>query len=134
MNWLLDTNTLSYLLRSDATVRAHFEEIRSNPNHVFVLSPVVDFEFRRYTLLKNAYRAQARYEALVKNWLRADFRRDDWHLAATLWAERHRAGRPIDDADLLIAVTAIKQNAVLVTANTRHFADMGLALADWKQP
>jgi predicted nucleic acid-binding protein len=66
MKWLLDTNTLSYLLRSDAIVRAHFEETRSDPDHVFVLSPVVDFEFRRYTLLKNATSIQERYEALAQ--------------------------------------------------------------------
>jgi len=133
MKWLLDTNTLNYLFREDAMVRGHFDKTRADPNNIFVLSPMVDYEFRRYMVLKNARRNLAQYEALAQHWLRPGFLDDDWHLAVNLWAERHRAGLPIDDADLLIAVTALRQNAVLVTSNTRHFANLGLILADWWQ-
>jgi predicted nucleic acid-binding protein len=133
MKWLLDTNTLNYLFRNEPTLRGNFEKTRADPDNVFVLSPMVDFEFRRYMVLKNASRNLARYEALVQNWLPPNFLKDDWHLAVSLWADCHRAGLPIDDADLLIAVTALRQNAVLVTSKTRHFVDLGLTLADWRQ-
>lgn len=133
MKWLLDTSTLNYLFRNDARVRDHFEQTRADPKNTFVLSPMVDFEFRRYLVLKNAHRNLAQYEALVQGWLCPEFLQDDWRRAVNLWAERHRAGLPIDDADLLIAVTALKQNALLVTSNTRHFADLGLTLTDWRQ-
>jgi hypothetical protein len=32
-----------------------------------------------------------------------------------------------------IAVTALRQDAVLVTNNTTHFDDLGLRLEDWSQ-
>lgn len=41
-------------------------------------------------------------------------------------------GRPVDDFDLLIGATAIVHNLILVTRNTRHFADMsGIQLVNW---
>lgn len=41
-------------------------------------------------------------------------------------------GRPVDDFDLLIGATAIAHNLILVTRNTRHFADMsGIQLVNW---
>lgn len=43
-----------------------------------------------------------------------------------------RMGRPVDDMDLLIGATAVAHGLVLVTRNTRHFANMeGLTLQNW---
>lgn len=134
MNWVLDTNIISYLMRGDPAVRAAFDSVRDVPETRFVLSPVVDYEIRRYLLLKAASRNLAQYEALTATWVTAPLSEADWQRAAVLWADRHRDGSPIEDADLLIAVTALAQDAVLVTRNTRHFAGLDLRLADWTQP
>ena len=48
MNFLLDTNIINYLLRGNGTVRERFDTVAGG----FLLSPVVDFEIRRYLLLK----------------------------------------------------------------------------------
>ena len=82
-------------------------------------------------MLKDAKRQLARYEALSRDWLPVSLTRDDWRTAAKLWAELHRAGRSIEDRDLLIAISALKENVVLVTNNTRHFEGLGVLLADW---
>ena len=43
-----------------------------------------------------------------------------------------RMGRTVDDFDVLIGSTAIVHGLILVTRNTRHFADMdGLKLENW---
>lgn len=43
-----------------------------------------------------------------------------------------RMGRTVDDFDVLIGSTAIVHDLILVTRNTRHFADMnGLKLENW---
>ena len=43
-----------------------------------------------------------------------------------------RLGRAVDSFDLLIGSTALVENLVLVTHNTRHFTDMpNIALQDW---
>jgi len=133
MKWLLDTNIISFLLRGNVEVRGRHTTAREAADTRFVLSPVVDYEIRRYLLLKGASRNLAQYETLIAHWDKPPFDEAHWAQSATLWAERHRVGRPIEDADLLIAVTALRQDAVLVTNNTTHFDDLGLRLEDWSQ-
>ena len=53
--------------------------------------------------------------------------------AADLWVEGRLGGHPHDDADLIIAATAIGNQRVLVTGNTIHYAWIkDLQLADWR--
>jgi tRNA(fMet)-specific endonuclease VapC len=130
MRVLLDTNVISYVLREREPFLARFTEALETDN-VFVSSDVVDYEIRRYLVLKDAKRQLARYEALSRDWPPVSLTRDDWHTAAKLWAGLHRTGRSIEDRDLLIAISALKEQAVLVTNNPRHFEGLGISLADW---
>lgn len=130
MKVLIDSNIITYILRERELVLSRFAEALRVEN-VFVSSDVVDYEVRRYLVLKDARRQLARYEELSRDWLPVSLTRDDWRTAAKLWAELHRAGRSIEDRDLLIAVSALKEQAVLVTNNTRHFEGLGVPLADW---
>jgi predicted nucleic acid-binding protein len=88
----------------------------------------------RYLDLKGARRLTQLYQGLVDGWQRCDLTFDDWTEAARLWAERHRLGRSVSDFDLLLAVLARKQEAILVTSNTRHFEGLGIPLQDWTSP
>jgi tRNA(fMet)-specific endonuclease VapC len=55
--------------------------------------------------------------------------------AADLWVTGRRGGHPHNDADLIIAATALEHGRVLVTGNTAHFAWIaGLRLEDWRHP
>lgn len=55
--------------------------------------------------------------------------------AASLWADGQEQGVGTDDADLIVAATAMLHGLPLVTANTRHFAWIAdLPLVDWRQP
>jgi predicted nucleic acid-binding protein len=101
---------------------------------VFVLSILVHFEVTRYLQLRGARQIQRAYQGLVAGWPLVELSTADWDMAAGLWATRHRAGRPIEDADLLIAVTALKSGATLVTNNTRHYEGLGLTLENWMSP
>ncbi len=50
-----------------------------------------------------------------------------------LKAKAEAAGRRVDDADVIIAATALRHGAVLVTGNTRHFSRFeGLKIDDWR--
>jgi len=53
--------------------------------------------------------------------------------AADLWVDGRAGGHPHDDADLIIAATALETQRVLVTGNTSHYAWIkGLNLVDWR--
>ena len=51
-----------------------------------------------------------------------------WTTFGRLKASLRSIGRPQDDMDILIAATATVHSLQLVTRNTRHFADTGVAL------
>jgi predicted nucleic acid-binding protein len=131
MRYLLDTNMLNYLLRGEPTVRSAFITIRGDEQNLFLRSPVVDYEIRRYLLLKGATRNLTQYEALTAHWKDTGFDNEDWLQAASIWAKHHRTGMSITDADLLIAVSALRHDAILVTNNERHFRGLGLHLENW---
>lgn len=96
-----------------------------------MLSPVVHYEVVRYLKLKNSLRVLREYNVLAATWERLEVVGSDWETASDLWAARHRAGAPITDADLLVAVTALKTGATLVTNNINHFGGLGLTLENW---
>ena len=58
-----------YILRERELVLSRFTEALDADN-VFVSSDVVDYEIRRYLMLKDAGRQLARYEELSRDWLR----------------------------------------------------------------
>lgn len=50
-----------------------------------------------------------------------------------LKAKAEAAGSRVDDADMIIAATAMRHGALLVTGNTRHFSRFdGLEIEDWR--
>lgn len=56
-----------------------------------------------------------------------------WNRASDLWSEARNSGRSSEDADLVIAATAIEHQLTLVTGNTDHFSWIpGLTLDDWR--
>ena len=97
----------------------------------FVLCPVVHFEVTRNLKLKKATRMLRNYERLTGDWRSVSLDLVDWETAADLWANRHAVGKAIADADLLIAVCALKAGATLVSNNTKHFSALGLNLENW---
>ena len=130
MLYLLDANTLNYAVKRIQPVVARLKAA-TQTGATFVLSPVVHYEVTRYLKLKDARRLFRDYNALVADWERHGLDEADWETASDLWARRHRGGAPITDADLLIAVSALKTGAILVTNNAGHFQDLGLALENW---
>jgi predicted nucleic acid-binding protein len=130
VTYLLDADTLNYLLKSLSPVTERFREA-ATAGAEFVLSDVVHFQITRYLKLKGATRIERFYSRLTSGWKLAALEWADWDTAADLWASRHRQGSPIQDADLLIAVMALKAGATLVTNNTRHFEGIGLTVENW---
>lgn len=126
----MDTDILNDVIKGISPTQERYAEAIDG-GAVFILSPMVHFEVTRYLKLIGATRTLRSYSEITTNWLPVNLEPVDWDTAADIWARRHRSGRPISDADLLIAVTALKTGAVLVTNNVSHFEGRGLTVENW---
>ena len=130
MMYLPDTDTLNYLLKKREPAVTHLKNV-TRRGAGMVLSAFVHFEVTRYLKLKGAAKLLREYRTMTADWDFAILAEDGWDLAADLWALRHSQGRPIEDADLLIAATARQVGAVLVTNNVSHYDLLGVTLENW---
>ena len=133
---LLDTSTLSDVIdlltkrsalvakRSKAYLRAH--------RH-FTFSDVSCYEILRGLRKKQARIQEQRFQEFRRHSECLPVAPDVFDRAATLWAKGQRQGIAVDDADLIIAATALVHGLALITANPRHFEWIdGLTVANWR--
>lgn len=130
---LLDTDILSEVLKAkNRRVLNHANEYLAEHDR-FCFSAMTFYELIRGVRATNAAR---QLEAFAKLAASSDLLPVDLATldrAASLWAEARNGGHPRNDADLIIAATALQANRVLVTGNTSHFAWIqGLRTDNWK--
>jgi len=132
---VLDTDTLSEVLkRRNPIVLAHARTYLGQFGQ-FAFSAVTRYEVRRGYLSRRAAARLQRFEVFCRQSVVYPITDDVFDRAALLWADARAGGRPDNDADLIIAATALLQGRTLVTGNTAHFAWIaGLALEDWRRP
>ena len=134
---LLDTNTLSYVLRGEGGVGARMLALKRDQ---VAVPAVVVYELRYGLARLDAKRPSARAlmqnaEALLAVLRTVAFDEACATAAASLRADLERAGKPLGPTDTLIAATALATRSVLVTRNTREFGRVrGLELEDWFDP
>ena len=130
---LLDTSTLSEAIKQrDPRVA------RQARDHLvrfgrFSFSIITRFEILRGLFAKNATRQIRNFQeqCVISDVL--PLTDDAVVKAAELYAELRKRGEPIDDADLLIAGTALVNGRSLVTENIEHFRRIpDLRLESWR--
>lgn len=130
-SYVLDTNIVSaFVRRRDQTLIARMNSA-IKPEDQLLGCPVVWYEVRRGLLARDAKLQMRVFERVFARFSWQDYNLNDWTLATTLWAQRRVQGRPVSDADLMIAVFAVNRNAVLVTDNEKDFAGLGVTVENW---
>lgn len=133
---ILDTNVLSALMRKapEAVVVGWLD--RQPAESVWITS-ITMFEARLgLALLPSGRRRQAldaAFARLMEEDLQnrvLDFDSAAATEAASLAAERQKAGRPVDMRDTQIAGIALARRATVATRNVRHFADLKVPVVD----
>ena len=135
---ILDTNVLSALMRTtpEATVVTWLDR---QPAESIWITSITLFEARLGVgvgLLPKGKRRgtlEAAFSRLLEDDLEnrvLDFDAAAATEAATLAADRQRAGRPVDIRDTQIAGIALARHAVVATRNVRHFSDLKVSVAD----
>lgn len=129
---VLDTNVLIAFQKGDPSVRAAYAHAVQERETIGVPA-LVRYEARK-ELQNPLYERRLRFlDALLDLHPTLDMDAAVVDIAANLAENLRLTGTLIDDADLLIAATALHHGATLVTNDTRHFARIpGLLLANWQ--
>lgn len=129
MLFMLDTNTLSHLIRSNPNIREH---IRSVDPEQLCISSLTEGELlhgieRRPGATKLIRATRAVLDLVAAMPWRS---REAEHYGA-LRARQERTGRPLAPVDMMIAAHALSLGATLVTSDAafRHVPD--LVVEDW---
>ena len=129
---VLDSNTISYYFRGHPKVVAGLQALR--PADIGVPA-IVEYELRSGLLRLPEAAATPRLAALtqlLRPMQMLPFDSECAAVAAQLRAQLEAAGQPIGPHDTLIAATALRHQATLVTHNVREFSRVqGLKWLDW---
>ena len=129
--YLLDTNTLIEIARRNMRVMKHLEKVGLERCCISVIS--------LYELYFGAYNAPEPYvaqELASVNMMRQQFgvlplpmNGDEY---GSIKAKLLKNGEMIDEFDILIAATAIKEKMIVVTDNIKHFSRIqGIKIENW---
>ena len=128
--YLLDSDTVIFLLRGDPKVTKNLEAHAGDPKAISVITygELLFGAKRSARPLANMARVRSVAELLPVIGVSPPV----METFASLKAELEQRGRKVDDFDLIIASTAIQLDYALVTNNTRHFRDIpGLRIDNW---
>ncbi|MEL6459003.1 MAG: type II toxin-antitoxin system VapC family toxin [Cyanobacteria bacterium J06621_15] len=132
MSYLLDTNIVSYILKiRNLAVNRKLEEVRRSGEEVFI-SCITYYEIKRGLLALNATRQLADFSSFFQIYpiLYLD-NVEILETACRIHADLKKKGRPIQDADVLIAATAITRGLVLVSNDSDMGRVEGINLENW---
>jgi tRNA(fMet)-specific endonuclease VapC len=128
---LLDTDILSALMRRQPPAVAHARRYLVEHQHL-AFSVITRYEVLRGLLAKSAHRQRSAFDRLCAASDVLPLTDPIVDRAAEIYADLHRRGELIGDADILIAATALVQDRILVTNNVAHHRRVpGLQIANW---
>ncbi len=129
---ILDTNVLSALMRRDPD-RAVVSWLDHQPSESIWTTSITVFEARLGLALLPSGKDRRALEEAFERLLAEDleqrvlaFDAAAARQAATLAADRRRAGRPVDLRDTQIAGIALARRATIATRNLKHFGDLSV--------
>jgi len=131
MNYLLDTNIIIYFLKGRYNLLSKFEQ--AGIGNLFI-SEITIAELK-YGAEKSEHPVKNR-RAINK--LVGQFKKLPIYSALDIYAREkarlRKAGKTVDDFDLLIGATSIVNNMVLVTNNEKHFYQLeNIKIENWTQ-
>ncbi len=130
---ILDTDIMSEVLKARNQQVLNVAQQYLAQHQRFAFSAITLYEILRGLRASQATRGLNTFLKLVGNSDVLPVSRPVLFRAADLWADAGRGGYSRNDADLIIAATALESGRVLVTGNSQHFSWIsGLSLADWR--
>lgn len=129
MNYLLDTDTVSFAMRGEGAVGDH---IRGHHPSALAISAVTMAELRYGADLQRSNRLHRLIDAFARGVRVLPFDEPAALRFGVLTAALVRQGQPIGHFDCLIAAHALAAGLILVTHNRAHYGRIrGLKTEDW---
>lgn len=134
MKYVLDTNTVSFLMKGDSQVR---DALTSRPRTDAYLCPpvVAEIEYGLARLPRSARktRLRRRFDVFLEELVRASWTDDVSRAFGAVKADLERRGTRLEDFDVAVAAHALALDAVLVTDNVAHMQRVrGLTVENWR--
>ena len=132
---VLDSDTLSEIIKGrDPSVQRNAHAYLDLHNR-FQFSIVTRYEILRGLRAKDAFRQADLFDVSCRMSNVLPLTDDVVVRAAEIYAHLKKVGRLIEDADILIAATALVRGLPLVTGNLEHFSRIpDLRLETWHSP
>ena len=131
MSYLLDTNIVTAIIKKKETINLKLREVRINRQKLFI-SCLTYYEVKRGLMYANATRQLSLFNSLSTEATLIFL--DDIEIierAAAIHADLRGKGTLLEDADILIAATAIARDFILVSHDSDMLRVPGLKLEDW---
>lgn len=136
MNYVLDTNAVSALMKGNAAVVERLAA--TEPTDVAIPQPVlaeIAFGIERLPRSRRRTTLQARFDLICSELPRAEWTDAVNHAYGRIKATLERRGMRIEDFDAAIAAHALAIQATLVTADLDDMTRIqGLRIEDWDRP
>jgi tRNA(fMet)-specific endonuclease VapC len=130
---LLDTDTLSEVFKRQNRVVLANAATYLSQHQQLAFSAITRYEVGRGLVSRRAAAQLHRFAVMCQHSIVYPISDDVLDQAALLWSDARSRGLPDNDADLIIAATALVHGRTLVTGNTAHFRWIaGLILEDWR--
>lgn len=131
MNYLLDTNIISYIIRGKfPNIKNHFLKIPS----ILIKIPSITLAELEYGSCKciSYDNTMGKYNKLIEKFDVIPFDKKCAKIYGKIRSDLEKEGNPIGGNDLLIAAIALANNMTLVTHNVNEFSRIeGLMIEDW---
>jgi tRNA(fMet)-specific endonuclease VapC len=128
---LLDTDIVSAILNRDSRVLSSAQEYYAAHGR-FTYSIITQFEILRGLKARNVKRKLTDFRKINRLNEVLPLTDEIVEQAADIFAELHRKGSLINDADILIGATALVHGMAVATNNERHFSTItGLQVENW---
>ena len=133
MIYALDTNTISFFLRGDETVKFN-ADTALDAGYELIIPKIVDYEIQRGLVAKSKHKILREYMEFRNNLKVGAIDDNVWQKAVYVYASLSQKGKPIGDGDTLIAAFCLANNYTLITDNISDFQYVdGLTCLNWKQ-
>ena len=131
MDYIIDTNIISSLMKNDSEVKVRLQNAFLNGSEVFI-SGLSYYEIKRGLLAINATKKLHIFNEICRRFrilLLDDIRFFD--KASEIYADLKQKGKLIKDADILIASTALVYEFTLVSDDSDFLRIYNLTVENW---